>query len=117
MKDSSFTFTSFATPQCHAAKVLTTLQLDEVLQIYIQAATNQQLEDLDSYIHHLVLCRIPLRNRKNGAHRQLIFCRVNDFFSDECILSSYQAVLEAVFGPSTRAHARIYKKGGTYGSC
>lgn len=107
------TFTGLVHPKSTVLQVMENLSLNACVQLYIPSGTDEQREQLDEFIHGQILCRIPLRI----GRRQFIYCRYNPEFTDECILSSYQAVLEAVFGPSTRAHARIYKKGGTYGSC
>ncbi len=69
-----------------------------------RGANYDQLEELDSYIHNEVLCRIPFRY----GHGVVIFCRCNETLGDSCVLNSYQAVLDAVFGSGTRHHARIY---------
>ena len=116
MKENAFesaTFTGLVHPKSTVLQVMDNLSLNACVQLYIPSGTDEQREQLDEFIHGQILCRIPLRI----GRRQFIYCRYNPEFTDECILSSYQAVLEAVFGPSTRAHARIYKKGGTYGSC
>lgn len=107
------TFTGLVHPKSTVIKVMENLSINACVQLYIPSGTDEQREQLNDYLHGQILCRVPLRI----GRRQFIYCRYNPEFSDECILASYQAVLEAVFGANTRAHARIYKKGGSYGSC
>lgn len=102
------TFTGLVHPKSKAIQVMENLSINACVQLYLPCGTDEQRESLDSFIHGQILCRVPLRI----GRRQFIYCRYNPEFSDECILSSYNAVLQAVLGSHTRANARIYKKGG-----
>ena len=94
-----------------ATRVMEMLQVQSIVRIRIRtdvetnprAATYTQLEELESYIREQVLCRMPFPK----GHGQIIYCRHDASFTDECTLSSYQAVLDAVLGKG-RIHARIY---------
>lgn len=94
-----------------ATRVMAMLQVQSIVRIRIRtdvetypcAATYAQMEELDSYIREQVLCRMPFPKGQG----QIIYCRHDTSFSDECILNSYQAVLDTVFGKG-RIHARIY---------
>ncbi|MCQ2323479.1 MAG: hypothetical protein MJZ53_01330 [Paludibacteraceae bacterium] len=111
MKENSFepsTFIGLVHPKSTAIRVMENLSVNACVQLYIPSGTAEQRENLDDIIHDNVLCRVPLRI----GRRQFIYCRYNPDFTDDCILSSYTAALQAVFGSDTRAHARIYRKGG-----
>lgn len=94
-----------------ATRVMAMLQVQSIVRIRIRtdvetypcAATYAQMDELDSYIREQVLCRMPFPKGQG----QIIYCRHDTSFSDECILNSYQAVLDTVFGKG-RIHARIY---------
>ena len=95
-----------------ATRVMEMLQTQSIVRIRIRtdvetcphAATCAQLEELDSYIHNQVLCRMPFPNGKG----QIIYCLHDTSFTDECVLSSYQAVLDTTFGKG-HVCARIYR--------
>lgn len=95
-----------------ATRVMAMLNVRSIVRICIRtdvetnprAATFEQLEELESYIQAQVLCRMPFTKGKG----QIIYCRHDTSFSDDCILSSYQAILDAVFAKKRYA-ARIYR--------
>ncbi len=101
-----------------ATRVMEMLDVQSIVRIRIRtdvetcsrAATYTQLEELDSYIREQVLCRMPFPKGQG----QIIYCRHDTSFTDECTLSSYQAVLDTVFGKG-RFHARIYTMTNTCG--
>ncbi len=94
-----------------ATRVMEMLEVQSIVRVRIRtdvetcprAATCAQLEELDSYIREQVLCRMPFPKGQG----QIIYCRHDSSFTDECILNSYQAVLDTVFGKG-HVHARIY---------
>lgn len=105
---SSSTYTGLVNPHSTAIRVMDELQITSCVQIYLPGGSDDQREELQSYIGSHVLCRVPL---PIGC-RQFIFCRHDANFTDDCILNDYQTILTTVFGSNTRAHARIYRKGG-----
>lgn len=111
----TITVSGYAASQ--ATRVMEMLQVRSIVRIRIRtdvettprAATYAQMEELDSYIREQVLCRMPFPKGQG----QIIYCRHDTSFSDECILTSYQAVLDAVLGKG-HYHARIYRMTPTY---
>jgi len=101
-------YTQQVSDQSMAARFMAAESLTAVVQIYLKGGSDAQRAELMSFIDSELLAICPLRR----GRRQFIFCRCNSAFSDECILSSYDAVLKATLGPNTRSHARIYRKGG-----
>lgn len=106
----TITVSGYAASQ--ATRVMAMLQVQSIVRIRIRtdvetnprAATFAQMEELESYIREQVLCRMPFPKGQG----QIIYCRHDTSFSDGCTLSSYQAVLDAVFGKG-HYHARIYR--------
>lgn len=106
----TITVSGYAASQ--ATRVMAMLQVQSIVRIRIRtdvetnprAATFAQMEELESYIREQVLCRMPFPKGQG----QIIYCRHDASFTDECTLSSYQAVLDAVFGKG-HYHARIYR--------
>lgn len=97
-----------------ATRVMDMLGVDAVVRLCIwtntetnpHAATDEQLCALDEFIQPEVLCRMPMREGRG----QIIYCKCNLALGEECILFSYQTVLDATFGMKCRCHARIYKR-------
>ena len=118
--DGTYMFVGSAKKESQAARVLNALQLDAVVQLYIPRYRDEQIEELDSYIHDYVICRIPLytKRRKQKAHiskRQFIYCRLDYAYSDEVNIVSYEECLRQVFqnkdGKLTAPwHARVYRR-------
>lgn len=108
MANTISTFTGLVHPKATAIQLMDNLGIRACVQIYLPEGTTEQKQQLGDFLRGKILCRIPLRS----GSRQFIYCRYEEVFSDECLLNTYTAILHAVLGNNTRAHVRIYRKGG-----